>query len=65
MVIEKAVLRSETADGVLLFVLVPSPNCPLVLAPQHLTVESDSKAQECKEPIEIAVASDIQYRSTR
>ena len=46
----------ETVTAVVLVVVEPSPNCPLLLFPQHLRVLSVSNAQEWLEPVAIAVA---------
>jgi hypothetical protein len=46
-----------TATGADLSTVVPSPNWPLLLYPQHLTVPSVSRAQECRPPVDIAVGA--------
>jgi len=49
-------MRVVTATGVELGVVVPSPSWPSSLPPQHPTVPSESSAQACSRPAEIATA---------
>jgi hypothetical protein len=46
----------ETAVGVSLFVVVPSPSWPCSLFPQHLTEPSSSPAHMCQSPENTLVA---------
>ena len=39
--------------GLFLFLVVPSPSCPLLFPPQHFTVLSSRIAHVCDEPAEI------------
>jgi len=55
---------SETATGEFLVTVVPSPICPFELTPQHLTVMSESIAQEWEPPAETETAFDIPETAT-
>jgi hypothetical protein len=51
-------IAAETATGVVLPApVVPSPNCPSLFMPQHLTVPLTSTAHEWNEPAVISFAS--------
>ena len=42
---EVAVEIPDTVTGVVLFVVVPLPSCPILLLPQHFTIPADKDAQ--------------------
>jgi hypothetical protein len=51
--VERTTDTDDTVTGVLELEVVPSPSCPYVPWPQHLTVVSTSTAHVCTYPAEI------------
>ena len=51
--------KPVTSIGEVLCVVVPSPSCPELLRPQHLTPPPDSRAQECEPPTAIAITPEV------
>jgi hypothetical protein len=56
--------KPDTATGVNRFVVVPSPNSPKLLRPQHFTDPPDNSAHEWYWPVVTAVASVIPDTAT-
>ena len=50
--------------GSIVPMLLPNPNCPLLLSPQHFTEPSSRMAQVCQPPAEMATAVRPEPRST-
>ena len=50
------VAELDTVTGTLALVVVPLPNWPKALDPQHWTVPPESSAQVCEVPAEMAIA---------
>ena len=55
---------TDTVTGVVDGVVVPSPNCPKIFPPQHLTLPSFKRAQLKLKPVEMAMALEIPLTAT-